>query len=114
MSEPTTPDLRLVLAAALHATADDITDGLPIGRLPRLHLGVVDRAELQQWADHLDVDIVTDAGSGIPHVDALIPLSDDRYGPSLAIQVQAPPAPSEVERLRAELAALRAQVGGAS
>lgn len=107
-SEPTP---RQRLADELHHLAEAIaTTDLPIGPFARLGLGVVDsRADLDRWATHLGTTIDGPDCTGIPSVTARIPLSGDRFGPELTVHVQSPKEEvSELERLRAENARLKA------
>ncbi|GLY21658.1 hypothetical protein [Micromonospora sp. NBRC 101691] len=114
----TTPDLtvRQRLADGLHRLADDIaTTELPLPHVLSLHLGLLkSRADLHQWADHYGADVQVDS-NGIPHIETLHRLTDDRYGPTLRIHAQSPQEPreSELERLRAERDQLRAELEAA-
>lgn len=114
--EPAQPDLRQRLAAELHRIADDIVRlELPLGECcgASFRPGVMDsRADLDRWAAYLDSPVVVDRNS-IPHFDAKIPLGASPYLRVLAVGSQGPKEElSEVERLRAELAALKAELAG--
>lgn len=115
---PTETHLRQRFAAWLHRIADDIVSReLPVGTYTRLSLGVLDsRADLERLAGYLGSEIAENGGTAndIPSTEHTINFSDTRWGPQLAVHAQIrPDQPSELERLRAEVAELRAAKDGA-
>ncbi|MEU5945102.1 hypothetical protein ABZ793_06015 [Micromonospora sp. NPDC047465] len=111
-------DLRQLLAAELHRIADDIVRlELPLKDTlcSSLNLGVLDsRDDLERWAEYLGSSIEVDPANGIPFTLHRILLDGREYGAWLDVQAQTRPEPqeSELARLRAEVAELRAAQGG--
>ncbi|MEU4777501.1 hypothetical protein [Micromonospora sp. NPDC023633] len=112
-------DLRDRLAAELHRIADDIVRlELPLKDTlsSTLNLGVLhSRADLERWAEYLGSAIKVDSANSIPFTTHRILLDGQKYGAWLDVRAQtkAEPQESELERLRAEVAELRAAQGGA-
>jgi hypothetical protein len=109
--------LQQALAAELHRIADDIVRlNLPLKdtMCGGLSLGALaSRADLERWADYLGTAIEVNSANDIPSVRHRVLLDGGPYGAWLDVHAQInPEGPSEVERLRAEVAELRAQVAG--
>lgn len=116
MNEDYIEAVKAALVAALRRLADEIEHHeLPVPAF-KLHVGgcVESRADVQRWADHMGVAIrMGGTDRNIPVASRGIRVTD-RLDLEVSFQGPAEPVASRVAELEAELAELRARVGGQS